>query len=612
MRTGRANRLARRADRLREDGTRGRRARHAWETLTAAADRFDATAAAALRETWLRNPREVTWPDVARWCSPADVLAAAVAPHRSAAARAAIGVFCRRHDLLPDNDIDTVLFFVLTGQHERYEAVDPHGTLLAGGYRGASDATKTALRQTMLGLGAVSLVRVIADRPDRALTMAEGDYLATQLANARDWDQLWRIVPTIPFAGAVRAAKLFGDWRPADGAGRRLLTLLAAADPQVVGAVADAAVTRFKGRYPLGFSFAPDGSELAIRESKGTTIVDPRTGDRLVDHPDREQLDVLALGDGVIVHKGGQGNDFSVIRGTPRRPHEVIAVDKPGSAIGAVPGGFVVSYDGHLVYHSANRLLRREFVGEPQLGQGGMAFGMTASDPTTGRIVMRAGGVGREAELVLLDADLTRLARLEGERYYRNAFCGPDRLVQWRWGEHRAMGSWRRDGQTFVRTAKIDLDDGFMEPAILPARNLVVMRRSGKGLVWLDADTLAEVARPPGFPSLDTRHVVFSPDGALVAVAPGGPGDTFKSGAAVYDLAACELATLFERSLARMVPADLATAEAQAKRDLAPPAAAAVELLRAGLAHRFGADIALGAGDRVVAGTDDIALGGAG
>src|SRR5262245_43376736 len=215
MRTGRANRLARRADRLREDGTRGRRARRAWEILAAAAGRFDATATAALRETWLRNPREVTWPDVARWCSPADVLAAAVAPHRTATARAAIGAFCVRHDLVPDNEIDTVLFLVLTGQHERYEALDPDGTLLASGYRGASHTTKAALRQTMLGLGAVSLVRVIADRPDRTLTMAEGDYLATQLANARDWDQLWRIVPTIPFAGAVRAAKLFGDWRPA-------------------------------------------------------------------------------------------------------------------------------------------------------------------------------------------------------------------------------------------------------------------------------------------------------------------------------------------------------------------------------------------------------------
>lgn len=609
MRTARANRLARRADRLRGDGTRGRRARRAWAALTAAAGWWDEAAVTAVRETWLNNPREVTWPDVRGWCDRADVLAAAVDPNRTAAARAALGAFCARHDLVPDNEIDRVVFFVLTGQHDRCEALDPDGTLLAGGYRGATEPTRKALRQTMLDLGAVSLVRVIADRPDRPLTVAEGDYLATQLARARDWDQLWRLVPTMPLAGAVRAARLFGDWRPPDPAGAALLTRFAATEPKAVGAVAEAAVLRIRGRYPFGFSFAPDGSELAIRDSGGTTVYDARTGRALITYPGREQFGVLALGDGTIVHKGGRYNEFSVVRCTPERRYEVLVHDRPGATVGLTPDGFVVSFQGHLRYGSATTWSRSAHVGAEQLGKGWLALGANAVDPTSGRIAMRAVKGGREPEVVLLGSGLRKLARLGGEGFYSTAFCGPNRLVRWQRGDERAIGSWRRDGRTLVRDATVALDDLFSDPVVVPARTLVALRRPGHELMWLRADTLDEVDAPPGFPATDARYLEFSRDGMLAAVAresaPGAP----RRGAEVYDLGLCGLTGLLDMSLARMAPADLATVEVQARRDLPPPVAAAVALLRAGLEYRFGADIALGTGG-VTAGADDIALGG--
>lgn len=606
MRAGRANRLARRADRLRGDGGRGRRARRALATLTAAADRFDPAAVAALRETWLANPREITWADVARWCATADVLAAAVDPRRTAAARAALGGFCVRHDLVPDNDIERALFYVLTGQHERYEALDPDGTLLSAGYRGASDATRTALRQTMLDLGAVSLVRVIADRPDRTLTMAEGDYLATRLAHARDWDQLWRLVPTIPLAGALRAARLFGDWRPPDDAGRRLLTTLAAADQKVVGALTDAATTRVRIAYPSGLSFAPDGTQLAVSNAKGVTVVLPRTGKVYAEHADRELFDVLALGAGAVVYNGGRRADFSYLYRARNGP-SVVLTDKPGSTVGATPDGFVLSHGRDLEFHASRWRLRQVTVGAEHLGPGRTALGMAASDPATGRLVLRVGTTGEDSELELFDADLNSLARLAGERHANTAFCGPDRLLLWRWGDKRSIGSWRREDETFVRTARTDLDAAFMHPVPLPARGQVVIRRR-TGLAWLDAETLTEVAGPPGLPNMDARLLAFSRDGTLIAVAPDGDATVLRSGVVVYDLGLCALSALFDTSLARMVPADLATVEAQARRNLAPPEA--VELLRAGLAYRFGADIALGSGDRVPAGAEDVALGG--
>jgi hypothetical protein len=161
-----------------------------------------------------------------------------------------------------------------------------------------------------------------------------------------------------------------------------------------------------------------------------------------------------------------------------------------------------------------------------------------------------------------------------------------------------------------VRTARVDLDANFSPPVPLPAWNLVVVPRL-TGLVWLDADTLSDVDGPPGLPDINARLVAFSPDGTLAAVTRQLPASA-RNETEVYDLGLCGLTALFDRSLARMVPADLATVEAQAARTLAAPVAAAVELLRVGLAYRFGADIALGGGDRVVTGADDIVLGGAG
>lgn len=526
-----------------------------------------------------------------------DVLtAAAVNPRLPAAARTRLGAVCVRHELVPDNEIERALFFVLTGQHERYEALDPDGTLLAGGYRGAPEATRKALRDTMLGLGAVDLVRVVAERPDHPLTGTEADYLATQLARAGEWDRLWRLVPTFPLASAVRAAPLFGHWRPPDDAGRALLRRLATTDPAALGAAADAAVNRFPVTHPSRYSFAPDGSELAVGNAKGTVVLDSRTGRRLAEYPAHTPL---ALGDGAIVHTGSGKDNWSVVRCTPDRPYEVLVPDKPGAGIGGTPDGFVVSFDRNLWFGAATgSWTRQESVDESA------RYALAAADPVSGRLVLRAS---KWRDLVLYDADLTVLARFTHNNSLDGLFCGPDRLLLAGTG-HTTLESWQRDGTTFVRTATVGLDDNLLPPAPLPARDLVVIRREGR-LAWLDAATLTEVDRPSGFPAIDAWHMAFSRDGTLAAVARFGEANRLRNTVEVYDLGLCQLTPLLDTSFARMVPSDLAAVEALAGRELTPPVAAAVDLLRAGLAHRFGTDIALGAGgDR--AGADDIALGG--
>lgn len=116
----RARRLARRATRQRPHGTAGWRARRAWRTLTGAAEDGDPNAMAFLWLAWLRDPADELWPVVSRGHTPADVFAAATDPSRDAAERAALGGFCARHDLTPDNDVERAVFFVLTGGYERY------------------------------------------------------------------------------------------------------------------------------------------------------------------------------------------------------------------------------------------------------------------------------------------------------------------------------------------------------------------------------------------------------------------------------------------------------------------------------------------------------------
>ncbi|HEX6356660.1 MAG TPA: transposase [Actinophytocola sp.] len=222
----------------RPDGTRGWRA---WRALTGAAERGDEAAIEVGWLGWLRDPAEELWEFVSRWRTPADVLATAVDPGLSAESRAAIEMFCLRRDLVPDNDVDRALFFVLTGHHEPYGALDPDSALLAAAYRGASDATREALRHNMIILGELNAARVIADHPDRTLTSAEADYLAQRLADAGEWERLWRLVPAMPLPDAMRAARLFPDWRPADG--WPFLARLAGTDPGTVDTVSAAAVT---------------------------------------------------------------------------------------------------------------------------------------------------------------------------------------------------------------------------------------------------------------------------------------------------------------------------------------------------------------------------------
>jgi hypothetical protein len=594
----RAGRRARRAERRRPDGSRGWLARQARRSLARGAERGDANAIGALVQAWRRDPAGEWWSVASRWLTPADVLAAAVENATDASATAAIRAFCAGHGLVPHDAVDHALFLVLTGEQEQYQALDPDGSLLARGYRGADEPTREAVRRTMIGLGELSVLRVIADRPDRPLTAAEADYLTARLAEAGEWDQLWRLIPTVPIASALRAAGLFRDWRPADGTGRAFLDRLTGAGPDAIAALGPAAVTRLDFAQAWQLSFAPDNAELAVAGRLGTTIFDLPGGSPAASYD--SSYEMVALGGATIVCNGWYDNRWSVIRCSPEQPRGVLLINTDGWTFARTPGGFVVS-TGDGMWLGTAEGHRSRVVHLNRLHPAGSGTKrLVAADPTTGRLALYTFGT-----LLMTDADGSELATAKILVAPAGVFCAPGHLITIHplgdtpVSTHVAV-SWRYDGTNLVREVEAECrSDGILIP--VPGHDLVLTHVEGNR-IWYDTGTLKEAAPPPAFPSLDGGLVTFSQDGSLVAVAS-------RTEVEVHDLAVYRLAALAGRSLIELGRSGLETVGTP--RD--HPAVAAVHgLIRAGLEYRFGADIALGPAVRAAARGDDIALGGDG
>ncbi|MBC6458164.1 hypothetical protein [Actinomadura sp. HBU206391] len=192
--------------------------------------------------------------------------------------------FCAAHHLAPSDEVRRAVFFVRTGQHEQYRALDPDGELLALGYRSASAQERASLRAAMTTLGDIDALRVLAGRSAHrgdisSLTEQERSYLVRRLAGDGEWERLWRLTVLLPLTEAVDAVRAFGD-RPSDAGDRHVFEALRAADPRTVRTCVEAlsAPTLPHARFRLGdldgrlgppvavddLDFAPDGTELAF------------------------------------------------------------------------------------------------------------------------------------------------------------------------------------------------------------------------------------------------------------------------------------------------------------------------------------------------------------
>lgn len=142
-------------------------------------------------------------------------------------------MWCRDRGYAPDSPTERAALFVLTGQVDRYRALDPDGALLARAYRDAPRRLRRRLRAAMSEVEGLNPVRVLTGvgRRPRPLAVVERDYLIRHLAGRRAWDTLWELVLVLPVAHAVRAARAFDGWHAEDERDRALLARLTAVRP---------------------------------------------------------------------------------------------------------------------------------------------------------------------------------------------------------------------------------------------------------------------------------------------------------------------------------------------------------------------------------------------
>lgn len=633
----RAKLLAFLAGRRRRDGTRGWLAGRAVRILIRTAKDYDPyphDSYYALLDLWVRYPDDEGWEFFdQRWRSRSAsleqfLLEKAVNLRQPARTRAAIGAFCVRRGVVPDGAVDRALFFVLTGQAALHRAHDPDGSLLATGYRGASETTRTALRQAMLDAGNLDLVRaVVVDRPERARTAEEIDYLARRLADAREWGQLWRLAREAPLVPAVAAMGLFDGWRPAEQA---LFARLAAARPAEVAAAAEAVesggLTQIPQVYANDVSFAPDHSQLAISGFDSNFEVYALPGCRRITQSLQHGVrmgPVLHLGDEIIVaerDKYGFHDPGRLIRyrgarrtvvWTGRYPHDVARI------LVKVGAGFVAATGDGLL--PGERQIRLN--GQPPLGLWSGDFRL-AAEPGSGRLAL---GRHDGRDLVILDEELRLVARYEGDEYGEVGrlddvvFAGPDQLITL--GKDGAVCLWRRAGDTLEVMATAQAAGVFPVPfkhpdtnapwkvdvprlCALPEFGLVAAVGYRGVVVCLRADTLGLADLPRELAEDPVDGLWSSEDGRYLAIArANGRLD-------VRDLRLRDVADVVPKPMGSMSIDDLAAVTAVQRRDLDIETGELFGLLQTCLEHRLATEIQLGTAAGHHAEADDIALGG--
>jgi hypothetical protein len=521
------------------------------------------------------------------------VYSAAVDPALAPETRAVIGAICTRHGALPENPVALVVFFVLTGAHDQYEAFDPDGTRLAFAYRAVAEATRTALREAMVAAGGLTLVRVVADRPDRTLTAEETGHLAAHLAEAGEWERLWRLLPGTPLVAAVRAARMVGDWQQPDDSGRELLARIQRTDPDELDRVGATPVARFETRRVRELSFAPDGSELACTGPYNTTVIRVADGTTIATHKGYQLTQVLALGGGAIVAQESMPDPtsdqrlFTIVHQAPDGARTTLLDGGMGEVtIGRRPGGFVVVAQGRGTWFGTvvDGLVALDEVPDPPVASHRVRR-LVASDPVSGRFVLEERG-----RIVLAGPDGGRLAEgMLDIAVIDGTFAGPD-LVITRGGDRR-LTSWDvLEPGLLVPGAEAEARYSG-PPRAMPGHDLVAVPEAD-GLGWFEQHTLRRAAPPAEFPAAGARSAEFSPDGTLAAV-------VTVDAVEVYDLA---LRALVTRPFADLPRARL--------REFGGSGHPGADLMRAAYEHRYGGDVSLGSAADGMR-PDDIALGGA-
>ncbi|GAB1510408.1 hypothetical protein [Actinophytocola sp. KF-1] len=645
--------VARRA--ARAHGT-GWRARRAVRWLVRAGDRGDRDAIDALWDVWLADPVAEVQAALDRWRRPhsggglslvalgepaaiPDVVdAAGRAGHPiQATARAAVldgsqelvdavcaaataddglAAFCVEHHLAPADPHRAAVFFLLTGQLEKYRYADPDHSLVGLAYRTAPEEERARIRQR--AAEEPDLVRVLAETVRRnrlaGITDPEARYLVDALAGRRDWAGLWELAKGLPVDHAAGAVARFDGWRPG-GDDIELFDLLRQADRAAL-TTSWAAVARpwtaraeVRGRVTCG-SMGPDGQRIAVAGTDFVQEFDVRRGDLVRGMPRAGVTGraVLVLDDGTVVRGGTHEHSG---RGYLIRGIRTMSTDQPVTDLARTPKGFVALTSGHAPHVVVYRVPGADRDGFAQLWRRHDVvhrLGSTATapawqmttDPGSGRIALADGA------RLYLTRKPRAMALMAATPFAPGSvpcvtFCGPNQLAGV--DAQRVLRMWRRDRQrlTVVGEWRLGPVNGPACPVYLADAGVLAVIDTD-GVRGFDPVSLAETPAPAGLAGL--RPTFLTAAGGRLVV--GGDGWVTVTDARIR----WDVTELAARPLAGTTPADVALVRAQLRRQSADPAARPfLELLHDCLVHRFGTDVALGDGDALSAWADDIALG---
>jgi hypothetical protein len=230
-------------------------------------------------------------------------------------------------------------------------------------------------------------------------------------------------------------------------------------------------------------------------------------------------------------------------------------------------------------------------------------LGQVVVDPDSGRLAV----LGRTVTLLYAPLGEQVIARSWSSA---NCVCflGPGRFV----AERRdTLQMWHALGSRLVRQPmprhRMLRDDWVTCIVAIPQRGelavLVKKAPEKPGFVrYFDSETLTEVEGQHGLAGKASHELWSSPRGSAHALAS-------EDGAIDIAFAAHPLAPLLGQPMGDMTSSDLvAVAGSLGRHDQFPAERSALELLRACLEYRFGADVAIGDAPAPGPGTDDIAL----
>jgi hypothetical protein len=510
---------------------------------------------------------------------------------------------------VPGDEYQRAMFFFLTEQWERYEALDFDRRLLRTLYESAEIGLRQRVMEKLRKAGRVDLLTVVAggDYRSRAaeMTPGEADFLLQMLAANGEWVKLWALAFELPFYRGTQIVKTLSQsgWRPEAGDERALfaeLESLALAGAAASESRVPLAVLRAQARVPGRINevaFSPVSPVIAIgtgQQKVGLWNFQHGEMETVLRGFDHSIGQVIFTPDGTLlcaertssysacaIHGWRDGQEFRL----GQHDASVTALEPAGRSLALTAGRdhSVILWD----------LDARSKVREVTFGDWARAA--------------RACPDRQQAVLLYRGVTLVSLPQLEvlatggsGSMSRCVAFApGGEALIVGK--NNGAVVVCRHKGRRLSQERRTFANhSGQVQGVEVLPHSSDVVTAGSEGLVrfilWENRAVLGSV-RVPGE---RLTALKISPDGAFMAV---GSSDASMS---LWDL---RLAGLFTRPLAKASPVHLSLASAfAADASLEPSVQRALKFIESLLRHRFRYEIEIGEAPTIKAGEFDIEI----